>query len=40
MPHADPATITGIIDEAIAAATSWGSDQLELILIRHGQPLP
>jgi 2,3-bisphosphoglycerate-dependent phosphoglycerate mutase len=40
MSHADPATITGIIDEAIAAATSWGSEQLELILIRHGQPLP
>jgi probable phosphoglycerate mutase len=29
-----------IIDEAIAAATSWGSEHLELVLIRHGQPLP
>jgi len=35
----DPATIPGIIDEAIAEATAWGAKQLEVILVRHGQPL-
>lgn len=36
----DSATIPGIIDEAIAEATAWGVKQLEVILVRHGQPLP
>lgn len=36
----DSATIPGIIDEAIAGATAWGVKQLEVILVRHGQPLP
>lgn len=36
----DPATISGIIDEAIADATGWGAKRLEVILVRHGQPLP
>jgi broad specificity phosphatase PhoE len=29
-----------IVDDAIAAATSWGAAHLEVILLRHGQPKP
>jgi 2,3-bisphosphoglycerate-dependent phosphoglycerate mutase len=32
--------IPEIIDEAIADATSWGAKRLEVVLIRHGEPLP
>jgi probable phosphoglycerate mutase len=36
----DPATIPGIVDAAIAEATGWGASHLEVVLVRHGQPLP
>jgi hypothetical protein len=36
----DPATIPGIIDATIAEATAWGASHLEVVLLRHGQPLP
>ncbi|MDN3354207.1 histidine phosphatase family protein [Actinomadura sp. DC4] len=36
----DAATIPGIIDRAIAAATAFGVEQREVVLVRHGQPLP
>jgi probable phosphoglycerate mutase len=35
-----PATIAGIIDRAIAEATAWGAPHREVVLVRHGQPLP
>jgi probable phosphoglycerate mutase len=31
--------VPSLIDGAIAAATGWGEEHLELILLRHGQPL-
>jgi hypothetical protein len=31
---------TGIIEEAIAAATSWGRPGLELIMLLHGESAP
>jgi 2,3-bisphosphoglycerate-dependent phosphoglycerate mutase len=35
----DPA-IPGIVDAAIASATGWGAPHREIVLVRHGQPLP
>ena len=36
----DPATVPAVIDAAIAEATGWGMAHREVVLVRHGQPLP
>jgi 2,3-bisphosphoglycerate-dependent phosphoglycerate mutase len=39
-PAGPVADVPSLIDAAIAAATGWHEEHLELILLRHGQPLP
>lgn len=34
-----PGRIPGIVDRAIADATDWGVERLEVIMVRHGRPL-